>query len=332
MSLRRSARVQALPTVPAPAVVNGTKRKASSSNLKTAKSVKKTIPSSKDEPEKPALVTPPKRQTPRKRQRLNGESPKVPPVTPTPAAIGLMTAKTPISYSTGDIDDPPPPETATPRPAEPHVTNAPLKSPGSDKIVTVYSKDQGDNPAQPLPAPISTTNDLLDKAIAHLIKVDTTGTLGPVISKYHCKVFDAEGLAEKIDPFRSLSSGIMAQQVSGAAATSIKNKFIGLFPASEEYKHAGPPHFPPPALVAATPIPTLRTAGLSQRKAEYIQGMAEKFRDGELSAEMLAKASDDEVMEKLTAVRGLGKWSVEMFACFSLKRMDVLSTGDLGVQ
>lgn len=51
-----------------------------------------------------------------------------------------------------------------------------------------------------------------------------------------------------------------------------------------------------------------------------------------LSAAMLINASDEEVLEKLTAVRGLGKWSVEMFACFGLKRMDILSTGDLGVQ
>lgn len=60
--------------------------------------------------------------------------------------------------------------------------------------------------------------------------------------------------------------------------------------------------------------------------------MAEKFVSGELSAQMLVSASDEELIEKLVAVRGLGRWSVEMFACFSLKRMDVFSTGDLGVQ
>ncbi|KAI3069577.1 hypothetical protein CBS147353_7088 [Aspergillus niger] len=79
-------------------------------------------------------------------------------------------------------------------------------------------------------------------------------------------------------------------------------------------------------------ISTLRTAGLSQRKAEYIHGLSEKFANGELSARMLLNASDEELVEKLTAVRGLGKWSVEMFACFALKRIDVFSTGDLGVQ
>ena len=90
--------------------------------------------------------------------------------------------------------------------------------------------------------------------------------------------------------------------------------------------------FPAPSQVAPCAVPFLRQAGLSKRKAEYIKGLAEKFDSGELSATMLLRASDQEVLESLTAVRGLGKWSVEMFACFGLKRMDIFSTGDLGVQ
>lgn len=122
-------------------------------------------------------------------------------------------------------------------------------------------------------------------------------------------------------------------KVSGAAAKSIKKKFITLFndnlnQDTQELTLV----FPAPAQVVASDIATLRTAGLSGRKAEYIKGLAEKFVNGDLSAEGLIKASDEDVMEKLTAVRGLGKWSVEMFACFALKRMDVFSTGDLGVQ
>ena len=113
-------------------------------------------------------------------------------------------------------------------------------------------------------------------------------------------------------------------QVSGQAAASIRKKFTGLFPTH--------PEFPTPAQVVEKDIPTLRTAGLSQRKAEYIQGLAEKFASGEFSAQMLISASDEELIDKLVAVRGLGRWSVEMFACFGLKRMDVFSTGDLGVQ
>jgi DNA-3-methyladenine glycosylase II len=151
--------------------------------------------------------------------------------------------------------------------------------------------------------------------------------LKSLIEKHHCRVFSPEGLNEEIDPFRSLSSGIMAQQVSGAAASSIKKKFINLFPAEQ-----CPTGFPPPALVAQQTIPRLREAGLSQRKAEYIQGMASQFASGDLTASFLLDAPDEEVMKKLVAVRGLGAWSVEMFMCFALKRMDVFSTGDLGVQ
>lgn len=113
-------------------------------------------------------------------------------------------------------------------------------------------------------------------------------------------------------------------QVSGQAAASIRKKFTSLFSCH--------PAFPSPSDVLTKDLPTLRTAGLSQRKAEYISGLAEKFATGEFTAEGLVSASDDELIEKLVAVRGLGRWSVEMFACFGLKRMDVFSTGDLGVQ
>ena len=122
--------------------------------------------------------------------------------------------------------------------------------------------------------------------------------------------------------------------MSGAAARSIKKKFILLFDnnvdadSDEDLSSC----FPTPSQVAACDLATLRTAGLSGRKAEYIQGLAQKFASGELSTKMLINASDEEVLEKLIAVRGLGKWSVEMFSCFGLKRMDIFSTGDLGVQ
>ena len=182
------------------------------------------------------------------------------------------------------------------------------------------------------PRPTTTTGQLLEEACAHLIAAEPK--LKPVIDKHRCQIFAPEGLAEEVDPFRSLASGIMAQQVSGAAASSIKKKFIALF---NEVPAGGKGadvewRFPTPSQVAACEVGFLRKAGLSGRKAEYIKGLAEKFARGELSAQMLVDASYEEVLAKLTAVRGLGKWSVEMFACFALKRMDVFSTGDLGVQ
>lgn len=218
------------------------------------------------------------------------------------------------------------------RPAEPHITNAPLITPRGSRLVT-YSKGAVDvSPAKSgVPRPTTTTSHILDKACAHLVEMEPR--LQPLIKQHYCRVFCPEGLAEVCDPFKSLCNSIMAQQVSGAAASSIKKKFVRLLSGPHDEEKADEAQaFPTPAQVAACDVPFLRQAGLSERKAEYIKGLAQKFASGELSAAMLLNASDEEVLEKLTAVRGLGKWSVEMFACFGLKRMDIFSTGDLGVQ
>jgi DNA-3-methyladenine glycosylase II len=217
--------------------------------------------------------------------------------------------------------------------AGPNLTNAPLLSPETSRVITPKSVEA--NPSKLPNGNRTTTATLLEEACAHLVKVDPR--MKRLIDAHHCRIFSPEGLAEQIDPFESLASGIISQQVSGAAAKAIKGRFVALFDEgeadaspneSEPKKH----RFPHPSQVAATSIEKLRSAGLSQRKAEYVQGLAEKFVSGELSATMLAEAPYEEVVEKLTAVRGLGRWSVEMFACFGLKRMDVFSLGDLGVQ
>lgn len=220
------------------------------------------------------------------------------------------------------------------RPVDPHRTNATLLTPNGSSVNAYPINLEDASPSKTgLPRPTATTGTLLEKAIAHLIASDPR--LRPVIEQHPCPLFSPAGLAEQIDPFNSLVSSIIGQQVSGAAAKSIRNKFVALFGLTGADADTGSvPHsrFPTPQEVARCDIPTLRTAGLSQRKAEYIQGLAEKFASGELSAQMLARASDEELVEMLTAVRGLGRWSVEMFACFALKRIDVFSTGDLGVQ
>lgn len=223
-------------------------------------------------------------------------------------------------------------DSSSDRPAEPHRTNAPLLTSRGSRLVACNEVLVDGSPSKNrVPIPTTTTNYILDEACAHLVKMEPT--LQPLIQKHYCRVFCPEGLAEECDPFRSLCSSIIAQQVSGAAASSIKRKFVALFNGLlEEEKIEEAKVFPTPAQVAACDIAFLRSAGLSERKAEYIKGLAQKFASGELSAAMLINASDEEVLEKLTAVRGLGKWSVEMFACFGLKRMDILSTGDLGVQ
>ena len=253
--------------------------------------------------------------------------------TSTPATTKKVRLQTPDLVESGSKQDDR--TTISERPAEPHRTAAPLITPRGSRLVA-YKADNNaeESPSKTgMPPPTATTGNILDLACAHLIKMDHTGKLEPLIAKHYCKVFCPEGLAEECEPFKALCSSIIAQQVSGAAASSIQKKFVGLFhdPLPEVATAEGL-GFPTPAQVAPCTVPFLRTAGLSERKAEYIKGLAEKFACGELTPAMLVNATDEEVLERLIAVRGLGKWSVEMFATFSLKRMDILSTGDLGVQ
>ena len=212
----------------------------------------------------------------------------------------------------------------TARLADPKATNAALLSPETSRIVA-SRRAESISPSKLSTTRPTTTKTLLQEANDYLVSIDER--MRPLVENNYCKTFSPEGLAEKVDPFERLVSGILSQQVSGAAAKSIKAKFVRLFDGDEEE-----PRFPQPSQVSQCSIERLRTAGLSQRKAEYVQGLAEKFRSGELTTEMLRDAPYEELFEKLIAVRGLGKWSVEMFACLGLKRMDIFSVGDLGIQ
>ncbi|KJZ76317.1 hypothetical protein HIM_04399 [Hirsutella minnesotensis 3608] len=258
--------------------------------------------------------------TPTKRRARRPVTPSSPPRTPTTGVAAVV-----LEPATGAAGNGPPTarRKGVARLADPRLSNATLVSPETSRVVA--SRDVDSVSPSKIHAVTTTTQNLLDEACEHLISVDER--LRPLIEKNPCKLFSPEGLAEKIDPFESLASGIVSQQVSGAAAKSIKAKFVGLF------DREGPaPRFPHPSEVVQCSMEKLRSAGLSQRKAEYIQGLAEKFTSGDLSAKMLHDAPYEELVEKLVAVRGLGRWSVEMFAFFGLKRMDVFSTGDLGVQ
>ncbi|KAI1446194.1 DNA glycosylase [Annulohypoxylon stygium] len=304
MATRRSARVAAAsatpdtvaapPAAPATKAPRGRKRKAAPETSEK-----------EDLKEKPEETAPPEAPSTPKRRRTR--KPAEPPATPTPSKTKLL-GEPATAYETLK-----PKPAAVRRLADPNATNATLLSPETSRVISRVIP----------PSDTIATVDLLAEACKHLITVDAR--MKPLIEAHPCTLFSAEALSEKIDPFEALCSGIISQQVSGAAARSIKQKFIDLFPDNEG-------KFPHPSQVAPCTIERLRTAGLSQRKAEYVQGLAEKFVSGELSAQILADASYDIVLEKLIAVRGLGKWSVEMFACFGLKRMDVFSLGDLGVQ
>ncbi|KAK2045382.1 HhH-GPD superfamily base excision DNA repair protein [Colletotrichum somersetense] len=309
MASRRSARLGAqartdiAPHPMAPPANKSRKRKSP-----TGPTLADPVPSSDP-------VTPPRKRGP----KVTPVTSTPPPVTPTPSAINIIAERASRTVK--------PRTKAINRLADPKLTNAPIVSPETSRVIASHpAEDVSPSKLSVGPGNRTTTANILEEACRHLIKVEPR--MKPLIEKNHCRVFSPEGLAEKVDPFESLCSGIISQQVSGAAARSIKNKFVALFA-----EHEGEPkRFPHPSEVAATSIERLRTAGLSQRKAEYIKGLAEKFANGELSAQMLADAPYEEVRDKLIAVRGLGLWSVEMFACFGLKRMDVFSLGDLGVQ
>ncbi|RMZ89416.1 hypothetical protein DV736_g3353, partial [Chaetothyriales sp. CBS 134916] len=335
MSLRRSARVSSSSVEnlsQGRATVQSSAQKRTGDVSTESKATKKSKASKgSSEPvtngAEPEFKKPEAPVTPlRKRRTATAKTSEVtvPPLTPTPSLVHVIRAAHRSSESENGT------RAAEDRAVEPHVTNAILVTPGRTQKVAYPNGAAESSPSKTgLPRPVATTGSLLDEACAHLIRVDPR--MKELIDKHHCSIFSADGLAEEIDPFGSLCSGIIGQQVSGAAARSIRHKFVALFD-DDEAAETGKCVFPTPVQVAGTDIARLRLAGLSQRKAEYIQGLAEKFRDGELSADMLMTASDEEVMEKLIAVRGLGKWSVEMFACFGLKRTDILSTGDLGVQ
>jgi DNA-3-methyladenine glycosylase II len=89
---------------------------------------------------------------------------------------------------------------------------------------------------------------------------------------------------------------------------------------------------PSPAELLAMDPATLRTVGLSRRKIEYVRSLAEHVISGELRIDHLDKLSDDEVREQITAIRGLGRWTADMFLLINLERPDVLPIGDLGIR
>jgi len=123
--------------------------------------------------------------------------------------------------------------------------------------------------------------------------------------------------------FRALVEAIINQQLSEKAADTITTRFIGLFPDST---------FPTPQFVLQIPDDTIRTAGISYAKIAYIKDLAQKCIDNTLQFEQIHTFSDEEVITHLTQVKGIGRWSAEMFLMFAMCRPDIFSYGDLGLR
>ncbi|KAM5531268.1 hypothetical protein V8D89_015069 [Ganoderma adspersum] len=168
-----------------------------------------------------------------------------------------------------------------------------------------------------------------EDAKRHLIGADPR--FEDMFGRVSCKPFEE---LERVDPFRTLAHSILGQQISWKAARAITHKFVRLFDPSipEDISENKSDFFPTAHQVITKDVTTLRTAGLSGRKAEYVLDLAGRFANGSLSTRKLLEADDEELHRMLTEVRGIGTWTVDMFAIFSLRRSDILPVGDLGVQ
>jgi DNA-3-methyladenine glycosylase II len=126
--------------------------------------------------------------------------------------------------------------------------------------------------------------------------------------------------AQKSDPFRALSHAIIAQQLSTKAAATIEARFAALFGGH-----------PTPAAVSAATDAQLRGVGLSPQKLRYMRDLCARILDGSLALDALNGLTDEEVVAALTSVKGVGRWTAEMFLIFRLHRPDVLPLDDLGI-
>jgi 3-methyladenine DNA glycosylase/8-oxoguanine DNA glycosylase len=148
-----------------------------------------------------------------------------------------------------------------------------------------------------------------DKVLRHLIK-----RVGP------CRLHERR----RDDPFQSLFSAIVSQQVSTKAARAIHTRVLGLFP---RVAH------PSPRQLLRKPDAALREAGLSAAKVLALKDLAARVLDGTVpDVTELDAMSDEEIIERVVQVRGVGRWTVEMLLIFQLGRRDVFPVGDLGVR
>jgi DNA-3-methyladenine glycosylase II len=126
------------------------------------------------------------------------------------------------------------------------------------------------------------------------------------------------------DPYRALVRAVVFQQLSGKAAATIHGRVLALF---AEKDH------PDPEDIIGASDEMLRGAGLSRQKIAALRDISQKRLEGVIpEARALSKLSDDEIIERLTAARGVGRWTVEMYLMFTLGRPDVLPVDDLGVR
>ena len=158
-----------------------------------------------------------------------------------------------------------------------------------------------------------------ERAIQHLTANDKT--LARIIAKTGPCRLRAD---RKQSPFEALVEAVCHQQLTGKAARTILGRVKALHPHRD---------FPAPEDLLATPDDKLRTAGLSRAKVASVKDISAKTLDGTIpEVKALAKLDDAEIIERLTTIRGVGQWTVEMLLIFKLGRPDVLPVDDYGVR
>lgn len=154
-----------------------------------------------------------------------------------------------------------------------------------------------------------------EAARRHLLRADPV-MRGIVKSVGPCR------LERRGTPYQSLMRGLLYQQLAGAAASAIERRFLALFGGLA----------PEPEELLAKSVADLRETGISRQKAGYLHSLAEHAGDGHLRGGRLHRASDGEVIEAVTRIRGVGRWTADMLLLFCLGRPDILPVGDLGVR
>jgi len=169
-----------------------------------------------------------------------------------------------------------------------------------------------------LPVPGSSlTEQEFERARRHLMRRDPR--LGALIKKVgRCRLPDSR----KSSPFSSLVRAILSQQLSGKAADTIEGRVVVLVGGRDRLS---------PASLLAVDQAALRQAGVSWPKISYLRDLAERVQDGRLDLDSLEQQHDEAVVIAITEVKGLGRWSAEMFLMFRLNRPDVFPVADLGI-
>jgi DNA-3-methyladenine glycosylase II len=124
------------------------------------------------------------------------------------------------------------------------------------------------------------------------------------------------------DPYEALARAIVGQQLSTKAARSIWERLVDILGGT----------FPQASDLLAVDAHTIRSAGLSRAKVNFLTDLAQRIDDGRLDLGRLAELPDEDVIAALTEIKGVGPWTAEMFLIFHLARPDVISTGDLGIR